>query len=104
VRILIARQGEAQNTIPVSIPTGQTFTAFRNEGIWMIAFGDSIVAIAPTKRRARALARLGNEFLRRLLVQAVVDPDVMETQLAAWLTSAQDPTSGIVPTLQTTIP
>lgn len=104
VRHNIGRQGEAQSNVPINVPPGNLLNAFRQEGMWCVAFGDSIVAVAPNKRRARALARLGNEFFKRLLHQAVVDTDVMETQVAAYLAAAQNPTSGIIPTLQTTFP
>lgn len=104
VRILLHQQGERQNSIPIKLPSENVFVATRSEGIWIVAFGGAVFAVGPTKRRARALARLGNEFLRRLLVQAVVQPTVIEGQLAAFLTEAADPASLIKPTLQTAFP
>ena len=97
-------QGERQNSIPVSLPVANELTVAKVEGVWVVSFQQSVIAVGPTKRRARALARLGNQFLRRLLTQAVVQPGALSSELADWLTRAADPASGIVPTMQVTFP
>jgi hypothetical protein len=98
------KQASVQDAREVVVPPTFGFVAFRSSGLWMVALGDQAVAIGPSRRRARAFAREGNKWIRRMLTMGVTEAEALQTQLADFLTQAQDPTSGIVPTLATTIP
>lgn len=103
-RQALIRQGEGQNSIPVTLPQANEFTTAKVEGVWIVSFQNSVIAVGPTKRRARALARLGNQFLRRLVTQAVVQPQALQLEFSDWLTEASDPASGVKPTMQINFP
>lgn len=95
--------GEAQNARPVVIPRPALFRAARVGRVWWVYFGEQRIAAAPVRRRAQGMAMAGNNFIRRLQRQAVVDPDALAHQFIEYLQLAADPTSGFVPTLNTTI-
>lgn len=96
--------GQTQNVADPTIPAPQLFQAIRSGRIWYTAFAGSIISIGPTKRRARALARFGNEFLRRLQTEAVVDPSSILAQFQTYFQAAADPTQGFNPVLNTSWP
>lgn len=90
-----------QQAVPVKIPPAKAFQAVRIGRVWYVTFGGEVISLAGPKRRARALARQGNEFLARLPGQAVVDTAQLSAQFTAFLAAAQDPASGIVPLFNT---
>jgi hypothetical protein len=92
---------ERQSQIQVNIPPDRLFRAVRENGIWVCKFGDVIIASGPQKKRARAFAFSGNEFLRRLQRQGIVNTPDLANQFMLYLASASDPTSGFTPQLQT---
>jgi len=97
-------QGERQNAQPETIPQQALFQAVRSGRIWLVYFGGQVVAVGPTKKRSRALARLGNDFCRRLLRQGYVDPAAITGQFSNWIGLAQEPASGFSPLLATNLP
>jgi hypothetical protein len=90
-----------QNAVPVSIPPRQAFTAQRQGAVWTVNFGGVQVAVAPKKKRARALKNLGNAFLQKLQNEGVVNPQAILDQLNLYLQLAADPNGGFVPVLNT---
>lgn len=90
-----------QNANQAIIPEDRLFQAFRVGKIWSVWFGGVQIAIAPRKRRARALANLGNAFLRKLQNEAVVNADDLVSQFLLYMSQATDPNSGFVPTMNT---
>jgi Lipase (class 3) len=91
-----------QNAVPVAIPDPQVFEAVRFGRIWTVEFGGVQVAISPSKRGARGLAREMNLALRRLQRAPVVDPAAFGTQMQAYLAAASDPAGGFRPVMNTT--
>jgi hypothetical protein len=100
----IFAQGERQNAQPEKLPSQTLFQALRSGRLWIVYFGGAVVAVGPTKKRARALARLGNDFLRRLLRQGYVDPAALTGQFENFIGLAQEPAAGISPLLSTNLP
>jgi len=104
VETAIQTQGRQQNIVEEVVPDAQLFKAVRIGRVWWVAFGDRLIVAAPIKKRARHLARAGNDFLRSLPKQAVVDPQGLSDQLTAFLQAAADPASGFVPTINSNFP
>jgi len=100
----IFHTGAVQNSTPLNIPTDRAFKAFRLGRVWYVRFGDLQIVCAPNRKRAQALAAAGNNFLRRLQRQAIVDPATLAQQMTTYLQLAADPSSGFSPTLNTNIP
>ena len=96
--------GRQQDAQPVVVPQAAAFQAVRNGRIWTVYFGDTAVAVGPAKRRARAMARTGNDFLRHQQNQAVVDPTAFVAQMQTFFQLASDPTTGFQPQLNTVWP
>ena len=90
--------------VPVVIPDTRLFHVAHVKPLWHVLFGGVEVATSLNKKRARGLARIGNDFLRRLQRQEIVLTDDMASQFLAYLAAASDPTSGILPTLNPGIP
>jgi hypothetical protein len=97
---VINAQGQAQNSIPQVIPQATLFKAVRLGPIWYVEFGGEICITAPIEKRARHIARAGNDFLRSLQKQAVVDPITIVQQFRTFMELAADPTSGFSPTIK----
>ncbi len=96
----IAVAGRDQNSQPLVVPTDRLFKAVRMGRIWVVEFAGEIIAVAPRKKRAQALARRGNAFVRSLPRQALVQPDSLASQLDAFLAAAVDPASGFQPKIR----
>jgi hypothetical protein len=88
-----------QNSQPVIVPSNNVFFAARTGKIWYVYFGGVQIAMAPKKRRARALANLGNAWLRKLQNEAVVNIQDLQAQFAAYLSAASDPLGGFTPVM-----
>ncbi len=99
IETAINNLGREQNTVPHVTPTVDLFKAIRQGRIWYVALGDEIVITAPIEKRARHIARAGNDFLRSLQKQAVVDPVSLAAQVTLFLKLAQDPANGFSPTI-----
>lgn len=93
--------GHAQNNQGQEIPAETLMIPIRIGRVWYVSFNGDIICTAPIEKRARAIARAGNAFLRALPRQALVDPAALSTQLTNWLGMAQDPTFGFVPQINT---
>jgi hypothetical protein len=93
-----------QTENPIITPEATLFKAFRSGRVWYVGFGDNTVITAGPEKRARHIARAGNDFLRSLQKQAVVDPVALLAQFDAFLVLAQDPSTGFRPTINTTPP
>jgi len=94
----VARDG---NATPVVIPPAQIFQAVSIHGEWCIEFGMVTFSVAGGRKRARAVAALGNRFLRRLQGLARVDIDALATQFIHYLLEASNPNSEFRPTMRT---
>ena len=103
-RAAIYNAGHNQNAVPLVIPEITLFHVFRSSGVWCVALGERIVVQAPIEKRARAVARAGNEFLRALPRQALVDPVALLSQLETFLALAASPESGFSPTINVSLP
>ena len=94
--------GRAINDIVV--PLDAEFRYRREGRIWSLYFAGDFVAIGPSKKRARAMARIGNEFLRRLQTGGVVDTGQFIQTFQQYLTRAADPLGGFNPPLNALVP
>jgi len=100
----IRQQGVRQDVPQVVIPKERLFSAHRVGRDWVIVFGGEIVGVGPTKRRARALARNGNNTLRSLGRQAFVDTNALGQLFSEYLDDAANPNAGFVPALADQLP
>jgi hypothetical protein len=92
-----------QNAVPVNIPAPQLFQKVRQGNLWSVTFRGVTVALAPRKKRAAALARIGNAFLRRLQNEAVVNVDDLGQEFLGYLDDASNPESGFQPQMNTSL-
>lgn len=99
----INEAGRAQNNVGLEIPPETLMIPHRLGRVWVVSFNGDVICTAPIEKRARAIARAGNAFLRALPKQALVDPIALSQQLTNWLGMAQDPTFGFVPQINTKI-
>jgi len=99
----IHAQGHAQNSVPQVTPEVTLFKAFKQGQIWYVGFGNAIVFTAPIEKRARHIARAGNDFLRSMQKQALVDPFTLLDQMEEFMRLAVDPSSGFSPTVKTNL-
>jgi pimeloyl-ACP methyl ester carboxylesterase len=97
----IVNDSYRRNQTPVRIPDNRLFRVYRSGRLYTVTFGDVEVANSMNKKRARGLARVGNDWLRRLQRQEIVATDNLAGMFAEYLAAAADPTSGIVPVLNT---
>ena len=87
-------RGDLQNPAQVVAPRERQFRAFRQGRLWLVSFGDEVIAFAPSKKRAQGLARVGNNLLERLQRQAAVDQEGLSQQFTRYLADAVEPGSG----------
>jgi Lipase (class 3) len=95
-----SRQDETRNSIPPEL----LFKAVKVGRLWYVTMGQTVVSIAPTKKRARGFANSGNDFLHRALKEGYVDSAQLVATLQNWVVAAQDSGSGIAPLLATSLP
>jgi len=100
----IAHSGAVQGHDPVVIPTENAFWWQRVGRINCVVFGGKLITITNTKKRAQRLARSGNDFIRTLQKQAVVDPVSITQQFDAYFLLATAIGNGFNPVMQTVIP
>lgn len=100
----IVTTGRRQAEEPVIIPPDKVFRWIRIGRINCVAFGDKLVTITSTKKRALRMANSGNDFLRVIQRQAVVDPVSMTTQFETYFAFAAALGGDFRPVLQTVFP
>ncbi|AXH79038.1 MAG: triacylglycerol lipase [Circular genetic element sp.] len=93
----INNRGEAQNAIPVEVNDTVLFKAVKLAGVWSVAFGDKIVIYAGNKKRAYHVARAGNDFLKSMPKQAVVDPETILSQMTDFFNAGVQPGGPVTP-------
>jgi hypothetical protein len=99
----IQHAASTQNATPVVIDRVRLFKAVRFNRSWCVAFGDSIISFAGNKRRARHLARAGNDFLRSLPKEAVVDIESLIRNFVAFLNAAVLPGGPSTPPIRVSL-
>lgn len=92
-----------QNATIVNFPTIALFKPVRFGRIWAVVLGDKIVCQGVREDSCRALCRAGNDFLRRLPKQGLVDPIALQDQIQNFLAFATAPESDWVPKLRTNL-
>lgn len=97
---LISNAGKTQNASFSVVPDQVLFQAVRIDRIWAVEFGGKIICWAPIEKRARHIARAGNDFLRSLPKQAIVDPVALTDQLTAFLAAAVNPLGDFHPPIR----
>jgi len=100
----VAQRQRQQNEPPVTIPKERFFEWVRVGRIHCVAFGGKLITITSTKRKAKRLANSGNDFLRVLQRQAVVDPLSIVTQFDSYFQYAAAIGTGFRPVMQTVFP
>jgi len=93
-----------QTSVTIETPEATLFKAYRSGRVWYVSFGNATVITAGPEKRARHIARAGNDFFRSLQKQAIVDPDSLLSQVEIFLELAQIPESGFRPTINTSPP
>lgn len=88
----------------VILPPQNTFTVQRFGRVYWVYFGGVPVMAAPFRRRARGLARVANDLLRRMQRQAFVDLSAFVPSLEEYLRAASDPEGGFSPVMNTELP
>jgi hypothetical protein len=100
----IANQQHAQFNVPEVIPDSVLFTPVKQGRVWAVSFGDKFVAQGVNEKTCRHLCRAGNDFLRSLPKQGIVDLTSLLQQFEQYAAASTDPTSGFAPQIQTTLP
>lgn len=99
----IAHRSSEQNKNAVAIASQRHFRAVRFGRVWSVTFGGQLFAYSGNKKRARHLARVGNELLRSLPKQAVVDPETLLQQFNDYLNAAVQPGGPSTPPINTSL-
>ncbi len=99
----VANAQKVQNAQIAVHPDVVLFKAVRMGRVWIVTFGDKIVCQGVRADTARHLARAGNDFLKSLPKQALVDPIGLAAQFEAFLAFASSPDSEWRPTLRTNL-
>jgi pimeloyl-ACP methyl ester carboxylesterase len=92
----------SQKQSPINIPSGLRFHSSRRDNVWVVTWGDDVVAVGPRKKPCQRMARLGNAFLRAFLEMGFATDTALRDLLDNWLDAATDPASGLTPQLKTT--
>lgn len=100
----IFRQVAVQDAAPVVMPSLYVFSAVKINAIWYVYLGDQLVCVGPTKKKALGIKDIGNDLLRRLGKQAVVDVANLVQQFQEYLDAATTPDSGISPQINSQFP
>jgi len=99
----IATSQREQNAQIANTPAVVLFRPVRQGRIWTVVFGDTIVCQGVREDSCRALCRRGNEFLKSLPKQGLVDPIALKNQFESFLLFASSPESEWSPTLRTNL-
>lgn len=92
-----------QNSIIANQPVIVLFRPQRMGRLWAVVFGDKVVAQGVREDTCRHLCRAGNDFLRSLPKQGLVDPITLAAQFESFLAFATAPESDWLPKLQTNL-
>lgn len=92
-----------QNSVVVNQPAIVLFRPQRMGRLWAVVFGDKVVAQGVREDTCRHLCRAGNDFLRSLPKQGLVDPITLAAQFESFLAFATAPESDWLPKLQTNL-
>ncbi len=92
-----------QNQTAVEVEPSVLFRAVRRGRVWAVAFGDVLFTFSGNKKRARHLARAGNDFVRSLPKQAVVDPQTLVDQFIAFMEAGVQPGGPVNPPIRTSL-
>jgi len=103
VATAVAIQQREQNGQIVNHPNVVLFKPHRFGRIWVVVFGDQIVCQGVREDTCRHICRAGNDFLRSLPKQGLVDPITLISQFQSFLEYATAPESDWVPKLQTNL-
>jgi len=99
----IAMSQHAQASVVAKQPAVVLFKPTRIGKIWAVVFGDKIVAQGVREDTCRHLCRAGNDFLRSLPKQGLVDVISLGEQLNAFLVYATANESDWIPKLRTNL-
>jgi hypothetical protein len=95
----IVSNGQGRNRDPVVIPDDRLFRAIRVGRLYVVVFGDVEIVNSLNKKRARGIARVGNDWLRRLQRAEIVATENLAGQFSDYLLAASNPTSSFKPTM-----
>jgi hypothetical protein len=99
----LSKQQHEQNSVIVNHPATVLFYPLRQGRVWAVGFGNAIVCQGVREDTCRHLCRAGNDFLRSLPKQAVVDPISLAAQFESFLAFATSPDSEWQPKLRTNL-
>lgn len=103
-RAAIANAGALQNNVPLDVPRANLFKAERIGRTWVVTFGGELILVSGREDRARSIARSGNDFLRKLPKQALVDPVSLGSQFQTFLEVAVRPDGPVHPPIRVALP
>jgi len=103
VATAVALAQREQNAQIVNQPAVVLFRPLRQGKIWTVVFGDKIVCQGVREDTCRHLCRVGNDFLRSLPKQGLVDPISLAEQFQNFLLFATAPESEWIPKLKTNL-
>lgn len=96
--------GREQEARILKQPRPTMFYAARIGRLWCVFLNNQQIAVGPTKKRARAIARLGNTWLTRLQRSAYVNPAELLAQVGAVVDAMADPAGQFQPPLRVVLP
>lgn len=99
----VAHASSVQNANAVIVDPVTLFRAVRFGRVWSVEFGGQLFAFSGNKKRARHLARAGNDFLRSMPKQAVVDPDSLLSQMLEFFNASVLPGGPSQPPINTSL-
>lgn len=99
----IANSQRTQNATIVNEPAVVLFKPVRIGKIWTVVLGEKIIAQGVREDTCRHLCRAGNDFLRSLPKQGLVDPITLAAQIEAFLAYATAQESDWLPKLKTNL-
>jgi len=99
----IGEQQRGQNHVIANHPKIVLFKPTRLGRIWAVVFGDVIVCQGVREDTCRHLCRVGNDFLKSLPKQGLVDPIALRDQFEQFLLFAVLPESEWEPKLKTNL-
>jgi len=99
----IGQQQREQTGVIVNQPAFVLFKPTRMGRLWAVVLGDKVVCQGVREDTCRHLCRAGNDFLRSLPKQGLVDVISLRDQLEAFLLFATAPESEWIPKLRTNL-
>lgn len=97
----VAEISRHQSQTPIRIPASYVFSAVQQGGTWIVMMNDQVIALGPSKGKAKKLASAGNRFIRQMLREGAVDPVAIVTGFEQFMDAAQYDVNGITPLLNT---